>query len=297
LTDEEQKTLESMDPNWRYHLVTTANLAHTHQILTAQRLEGIQENMLASITAGEKVDLTQEELNLLQQNPVQGQAILDRVHDAENQKMMRDTIAKTADDLNISYSDLAQYYDNVNEGMTPERAWGIQAHSQGFLSVADYERFRTKDPELHLDDLMADQQEFARKALDLHAKATEAGFDDVDSYLLENDPNYEYNMETSELTAAHSLGLTLPEYLQYMQGVRDDPYKDADGMRQWDADMYDLAKEYTDIADGKAPAITPEDEAVQYAKELHTQQAMLAEYAPTQSYVDPDGNIIDMNEV
>ena len=144
---------------------------------------------------------------------------------------------------------------------------------------------------------MADQQEFARKALDLHAKATEAGFDDVDSYLLENDPDYEYNMETSELSTAHSLGLTIPEYLQYLQGVRDDPYKEADGMRQWDADMYDLAKEYTDIADGKAPAITPEDEAVQYAKELHTQQAMLAEYAPTQSYVDPDGNIIDMNEV
>jgi len=158
LTDEEQETLTSMDPNWRYHLVTTANLAHTHQVLTAQRLEGVQENMLASIAAGEKVDLTQDELELLQQNPLQGQAILDRVHDAENQKMMRDTIAETADDLNISYLDLARYYDNVNEGMTSERAWGIQAHSQGFLTVEDYERFRTRDPELHLEEIMAGQQ-------------------------------------------------------------------------------------------------------------------------------------------
>jgi len=137
--------------------------------------------MLASIAAGEKVDLTQDELELLQQNPLQGQAILDRIHDAENQKMMRDTITETADDLNISYLELARYYDNVNEGMTSERAWGIQAHSQGFLTVEDYERFRTRDPELHLEDIMAGQQEFAQKALDLHAKATEAGFDDVDT--------------------------------------------------------------------------------------------------------------------
>lgn len=292
LTPDEQKTLDSMDPNWRYHLETTGNLAITHQKLTAQRLERIQEHMLASIATGENVDLTQDEMDFLQQNPVQGEAILSRVHDAENQKMMRDTIAKTADDLNVSYTDLAQYYDNVNDGMTPERAWNIQAHSQGFISAADYERFRTNDPELHLEDIMTGQQEFARKALDLHAKANDAGFDDVDSYLLQNDPQFEFTADASEIATAHELGFTIPEYLQYLQGVREDPYTTGEGMRQWDADMYNLAKTYTDIADGKAPEIDPVREAARYANEMHTQKAMLEQYAPTQSYVDPNGDIM-----
>ena len=207
---------------------------------------------------------------------------------------MRDTIAKTADDLNISYRDLGQYYDNVNDGMTPEHAWGIQAHSQGFLSTADYDTFRSKDPELHLDDIMNEQREFATRMLDLHAKATDAGFTFTDSYLLHED--FEYSMNTSELSAAHSMGLTLPEYLQYLQGIRDDPYKDAKSMQQWDADMFDLASTYTDVADGKAPKINPEDEAKQFAKEEIYQRMILEQYAPTQTYIDTEGQIVQLND-
>ena len=280
---------------------TCATATYTHGsglfrlLRLAQQLDSIQEGMLASIAAGEKVDLTQEELQLLQQNPLQGQAILDRVHEAESQKMMRDTVTKTADDLNISYSDLAQYYDNVNDGMTPEKAWGVQAHMQGFVSPADYDAFRTQDPELHLDDIMNGQRDFATKMLDLHAKATDAGFHYVDTYLLHEDPDFQYSMDTSELSNAHSMGLTLPEYLQYLQGVRDDPYTDAKNMRQWDADMFDLAKTYTDVADGKAPRINPEDQAKQFAIEEDMQRAILSTYAPTGQYVSQDGEIMSLS--
>ena len=51
--------------------MTTSNLVHAHQIITAQRLEGVQEVMLAQIADGQKVDLTDEERELLQQNGTQ----------------------------------------------------------------------------------------------------------------------------------------------------------------------------------------------------------------------------------
>ena len=103
-------------------------------------------------------------------------------------------------------------------------------------------------------------------------------------------------MDTSELSNAHSMGLTLPEYLQYLQGVRDDPYTDAENMRQWDADMFDLAKTYTDVADGKAPSINPEDQAKQFAIEEDMQRAILSTYAPTGQYVGHDGEIMSLSD-
>ena len=166
---------------------------------------------------------------------------------------------------------------------------------QGFVSTADYDAFRTQDPELHLDDIMNGQRDFATKMLDLHAKAIDAGFQYVDTYLLHEDPNFQYSMDTSELSIAHSMGLTLPEYLQYLQGVRDDPYTDAENMRQWDADMFDLAKTYTDVADGKAPRINPEDQAKQFAIEEDMQRAILSTYAPTGQYVSQDGEIMSLS--
>ena len=164
---------------------------------------------------------------------------------------------------------------------------------QGFVSPADYDAFRRQDPELHLDDIMNGQRDFATKMLDLHAKAIDAGFHYVDTYLLHEDPNFEYSMDTSELSNAHSMGLTLPEYLQ---GVRDDPYTDAEDMRQWNADTYYDAQKYTDIADGKAPKINPEDQAKQFAIEEDMPRAILSTYAPIGQYVSHDGEIMSLSD-
>ena len=294
LTSDEQDTLTAMDANWLAHLQTTANLVHAHQVLTARSLQHVQDSMIASIAAGETIDLSDDDMTLLKQNPEQSAAIMNSVHDAENQQRMRDTVTKTADDLNVSFADLASYYDRVNAGMTAERAWKLQAHTQGFLSVDDYERFRTKDPEAHMDDIMTAQQDFARKALDLHSKATDAGFDSVDEYLLQNDPAFAFQANASEIAMAHELGLTIPEYVQFLQGVVETPSSGVDFAHTWNADMYKLAKKYTDIAGvGDASSIDPETEAIRYAREVHTQHALMQQYEPTATYVDPvQGDII-----
>ena len=293
LSEDEQTTLTHMDPDWMAHLQTTANLVHAHQVMTAQRLNAVQESMLAAIAAGETIDLTPEQTRLLQENDVQAKAIMSRVHDVENQRLLRDTITHTADALNISYADLAQYYDNVNAGMTPDRAWKQQAHSQGFFSVAEYELFRSKDPEAHLEEVMTEQRHFAQKALDLHAKAMDAGYDNVDQFLIEHDPDFDFSANASEIATAHEFGMTVPEYMQYMRGVVDAPSKDAQYGQKWDAYMYKLAKSYTDVRNSKAPTIDTVDEAAQYARETHIQQAMHQKYAPTETYVDPRGDIVD----
>ena len=296
LTKSDLQFIQSKDPNWEMHLDTTANLTHAQQVHTAQNLNGIQESMLASIAAGDKIDLSEEEQQLLQQNPLQSQTILDRVHDAEHQKLMRDYVSKTASDLNISTTELADYYEHVNAGMKPETAWMLQAHQQGFLNVAQYDKYRTSaNPEDDLQTTMTQQQQFAQKALDLHARATKAGFEDVDSYLLNEMPGFEYNADASEISAAHSMDMTLPEYLQYLEGIRDDPNKDPEYTRQWNADMYHLAKTYTDIVDGSAPKIDPVLERAQYDLEDMIQRSELGGAAVASAlpaYVDHKGDIV-----
>ena len=132
LTADDEKILNDMDPNWELHLKSTVELVHAQHLSTAKQLNEVQETMLASIAAGEQIELTDEEQRLLQNNPLQSQAILDRVHDAEQHKLMRDYVVHTAKELNITPQDFSEFLANVDGGMTEDQAWAEQAHTHGF---------------------------------------------------------------------------------------------------------------------------------------------------------------------
>ena len=184
---------------------------------------------------------------------------------------MRDFVDRTTTDLKISSRDLSQYLEDVNSGTAPEQAWAKQAYKHGFFTVDDYEKARM-DPDNYLKGIMDNYKEFATKTLLIHQKARDKGFEDIDSYLMAEDPEFKYSPVASEISTAHQLGMTLPEYTQYLQGIRDDPMVDGQNMMNWNADMYNLAKTYTDIKDGRAPKIDLEVERQQFEAETALQQ-------------------------
>ena len=299
LTADDEKTLNKMDPNWFLHLNTTAELVHANYLSTAQQLNDVQETMLASIAAGDAIELTDEEQELLQENPLLSQAILDRVHDAEQHKIMRDYVVHTAETLNITYQDFSDYLENVDGGMTEDQAWAEQAHTHGFLSTAEYESYRTAMAKLHLTpgwfikedydtfnesdeapvlkEVMDDQLEFATKTVLMHQKATDAGFDTIDEYLQMSDPSYEFSQNTSEIESAHVLGMDVGEYIVFLTAIRNVPKRsdgtnyDAEYMRDYFSQTYRFAKTQVD--------------KTQYAKEESYELAM-------GSYVDSGGDLI-----
>lgn len=270
LTSSEINLLHSKDPDYELHLNTTANLTHAQQVNTANQLNDIQEVMLTAISTGDQIELTDDEKEILRSNPSQTKLIMQKVHEAEHSKQMRDFVTATAKELNITEKDVGDYYDNINKGLTPEQSWMLQSTNHGFLSVTQYDEYRTTTtPEHFLHEVMTQQQDFANKAVEYHTKAVNNGFSTVDEYLANEGIESDY----IEIKTAHTLGLDVDEFQQYMQGIRDDPYKESKGKQRWNADMYNLAKTYTNIKDGKAPKI---DKVVEQQK-IQTENQQLSQ--------------------
>lgn len=283
-------------------LSSTADLIHAQHLSTAKQLNGIQESMLGQIAAGQAIDLTDEEQKLLQDNPLQSQAILDRVHDAEQHKMMRDYVVKTADDLSITPQDFSEFLSNVDGGMTEDQAWAEQAHTHGFLSTADYEQYRQAMAKLHLTpgyfiaedydtfdesevapmlkDVMDDQRQFATKTVLMHQKAVDAGFENIDEYLHATDPSYEFARDTSELGSAHALGMNVDEYIQFLTEIRDVPSTDAEYMRDYVGYSYKYGKTQVDHTQFKDEEALINKASVDWtqAAEKHAFDRMMGSY-------------------